>query len=87
MEDKIFEIRCDSDLVSKIISYFPFSESEKQEICNVLNMDAFDDFHTILNTDRELAVGILWGVAKTLVHRLRDADNKVAATFAMAQFQ
>ena len=47
LKDKIFEIRYDSDLVSNIISYFPFSESEKQEICNVLNMDTFDGFHTI----------------------------------------
>jgi hypothetical protein len=47
LKDKIFEIRYDSDLVSNIISYFPFSQSEKQEICNILNMDAFDGFHTI----------------------------------------
>ena len=47
LEDKIFEIRYDSNLVLKIISYFPFSESEKQEICNVLNVDTFDGFHTI----------------------------------------
>ena len=37
----------DSDSVSKIISYFPFSESEKQEICNILNVDTFDGFHSI----------------------------------------
>ena len=47
LKDKIFEIKYDSDLVLKIISYFPFSESEKQEICNVLNVDTFDGFHTI----------------------------------------
>ena len=47
LEDKIFEIRYNSDSVSKIISYFPFSESEKQEICNVLNVDMFDAFHSI----------------------------------------
>ena len=47
LEDKIFEIRYDSDSVSKIISYFPFSESEKQEVCNTLNVDTFVGFHSI----------------------------------------
>ncbi len=47
LEDKIFEIRHDSDSVSKIISYFPFSESEKQEVCNILNVDTFVGFHSI----------------------------------------
>jgi hypothetical protein len=47
LEDKIFEIRYNSNSVSKIISYFPFSESEKQEICNVLNVDVFYGFHSI----------------------------------------
>ena len=47
LEDKIFEIRCDSNLISKIISYFPFSESEKKTVRSILNMYAFDGFHTI----------------------------------------
>ncbi len=47
LEDKVFEIRCDSDSVSKIISYFPFSDPEKQEICNVLNVNVFYGFHSI----------------------------------------
>ena len=29
LEDKIFEIKFNSDSISKIISYFPFSKSEK----------------------------------------------------------
>ena len=45
LEDKIFEIK--SDPVLKITSYFPFSESEKREICNILNVDVFDGFHSI----------------------------------------
>ena len=33
IQDKIFEIQyLSDDLVSKIVSYFPFSETEKQEI-------------------------------------------------------
>ena len=46
LEDKIFEIKYDSDTVSKIISYFPFSEYEKQEINSLVNMD-FSGFHSI----------------------------------------
>ena len=47
LEDKIFEIRYDSNLISKIISYFPFSESEKKRVRSILDMDAFDGFHSI----------------------------------------
>jgi len=47
LEDKIFEIRYDSNLISKIISYFPFSESEKKEIQSALNVNVFDGFHSI----------------------------------------
>ena len=48
LQDKIFEIRYRSDdSVSKIISYFPFSSSEKQEILSILNDDGFDRFHSI----------------------------------------
>ena len=47
LEDKIFEIRYDSNLISKIISYFPFSESEKMEIQSALNVNAFNGFHSI----------------------------------------
>ena len=46
LEDKIFEIKYDSDSISKITSYFPFSDSEKQEINSILNMD-FSGFHSI----------------------------------------
>ena len=47
LEDKIFEIRYDSNLVSKIISYFPFSESERWFHPSIFNMNAFDGFHSI----------------------------------------
>lgn len=48
LQDKIFEIRSDSDdSISKIISYFPFSESEKHEIISILNDSSFDKFHSI----------------------------------------
>ena len=48
LHDKIFEIRYShDDSVSKIVSYFPFSESEKQEIISILNIEVFDGFHSI----------------------------------------
>jgi len=48
LQDKIFEIRYESDdSVSKIISYFPFSESEKHEIISTLNDMSFDRFYSI----------------------------------------
>jgi hypothetical protein len=48
LQDKIFEIRYDSnDVILKIISYFPFSVCEKQEIVSILNNDSFDGFHSI----------------------------------------
>lgn len=48
LQDKIFQIRYEhDDLVSKIVSYFPFSESEKQEIISILENDVFDGFHSI----------------------------------------
>jgi len=47
IQDRIFEIRYSDNLVSKIISYFPFSESEKQEIFSILINDTFDGFHSI----------------------------------------
>lgn len=48
LKDKVFEIRCDSDdTVAMIVSYFPFSESEKQEIISILDIDGFNGFHSI----------------------------------------
>ncbi len=48
LQDKIFEVRYRSDnSISKIISYFPFTDSEKQEFHSILNDDNFDSFHSI----------------------------------------
>jgi len=44
------------------------------------------DFHTLIGTDRELAVAILWSIVRTLANRLRATNDKVTAMFAMAQF-
>ena len=48
LHDKIFEIKYNSDdTLSRIISYFPFSESEQQEICSILEDTVFNEFHSI----------------------------------------
>jgi len=48
VEDKIFEIKLNSDeSVFKIISYFPLSETERQIITSVLNEPDFSAFHSI----------------------------------------
>lgn len=48
LEDKIFEIKFgDHGSISKIISYFPFSELERREMLSVLNKEFFDGFRSI----------------------------------------
>ena len=52
LKDKIFEIKYNpNDVVSKITSYFPFSESEKSEITSILNNNIFDEFHSIFSNN------------------------------------
>ncbi|OGQ92087.1 MAG: hypothetical protein A2289_24095 [Deltaproteobacteria bacterium RIFOXYA12_FULL_58_15] len=52
----------------------------------ILHAIAIDDFHTLLNTDRDLALALLWCFVKKLSQRLRATNDKVTAMFAMAQF-
>ena len=48
LEDKIFEIKYGSnETISKIVSYFPFNELEKQDIISILDDDAFVGFNSI----------------------------------------
>ena len=48
LEDKIFEIRSENgNDISKIVSYFPFNESEKQEILSLMDKKQFDGFSSI----------------------------------------
>ncbi len=77
LQDKIFEIRYSADeFVLKIVSYFPFSESEKQEIISILNIE-FDEFHSIFTdtvSDDE------WEITKDQIKKkfqdeLFDIDN------------
>lgn len=48
LKDKIFEIKYGSnETISKIVSYFPFNELEKQDIISILDDDAFVGFNSI----------------------------------------
>jgi len=48
LEDKIFEIKFDSDdAVSEIISYFPLNDLEIKEILLILQTESFDGFRSI----------------------------------------
>ena len=48
LEDKIFEIRFEPDnTLSKIVSYFPLAESEKQEILSIIGDKSFDGFYSV----------------------------------------
>ena len=48
VEDKIFEIKLNSDeSVFKIISYFPLSQLECKFLTSLLNQPSFSEFHSI----------------------------------------
>ena len=48
IEDKIFEIKYNSDeSISKIISYFPLSELERQTMTSLLDKPDFFEFYSI----------------------------------------
>ena len=50
LQDKIFEMKFDSDnKVSKIVSYFPFSTQERQEIIVLLGNNSFTGFSSIFS--------------------------------------
>ena len=48
IEDKIFEIKINSDeSIFKIISYFPLSSLERQTLISLMDQPNFSDFHSI----------------------------------------
>ena len=51
IRDKIFQIEFETNtnIVYKITSYFPFTQSEKQEILEILNNESFNEFHSIFS--------------------------------------
>jgi hypothetical protein len=52
----------------------------------VLQVIKIADLHAAMNADRELTVGLLWNFVLTLSERLRNTNDKVMATFALAKF-
>ncbi len=44
------------------------------------------DLHSAMHDDRELTIGLLWNFVLTLSERLRNTNDKVMATFALARF-
>ena len=58
IRDKIFQIEFElnTSTVSKITTYFPFTQSEKQEILEIIKNNSFAEFHSIFSdliTDEE----------------------------------
>ena len=80
IEDKIFEIKLNSDKsIFKIISYFPLSELERTTIVSLLNLTTFSEFHSIFTdtvTDDE------WNKTKNQIKKrfqneLFDIDSRL----------
>lgn len=50
LKDKIYQINVDSQNdFSKIVSYFPLSADEKQQIVTLNNLKSFDIFHSVFS--------------------------------------
>ena len=80
IEDKIFEIKLNSDKsISKIISYFPLSEFERQSFSSLLNFTTFSEFHSIFT---DTVTNEEWNKTKNQIKKkfqneLFDIDNKL----------
>ena len=79
IEDKIFEIKINSDeSIFKIISYFPLSSPERQTLTSLMDQPNFSEFHSIFTdniTDDE------WNKTKVQIKKrfqteLFDIDTK-----------
>ena len=80
IEDKIFEIKLNSDKsISKIISYFPLSDLERKTIISLSNQVNFSEFNSIFTdtiTDNE------WNKTKNQIKKrfqneLFDIDSRL----------
>ena len=80
IEDKIFEIKINSDeSIFKIISYFPLSSPERQTLTSLMDQPNFSEFHSIFTdnvTDDE------WNktkdqIKKRFQNELFDIDAKL----------
>lgn len=71
LKDKIYQIKTNSQNdFSKIVSYFPLSDDEKQLIVTLNNLKSFDGFHSIFTdpiSEQE------WDKSKTqIIKRFQD---------------
>ncbi|NND86416.1 MAG: hypothetical protein HKM23_03620 [Nitrosopumilus sp.] len=48
LEEKIFDFKSDSGIITKIVSYFPLSRYEREEIVSALGFE-FDNFSSIFS--------------------------------------
>ena len=80
IEDKIFEIKINSDeSIFKIISYFPLSSPERQTLTSLMDQPNFSEFHSIFTdnvTDDE------WNKTKNQIKKrfqneLFDIDHRL----------
>lgn len=52
----------------------------------VLQAIRIADLHQAMHDDREMTISLLWNFVLTLSERLRNTNDKVMATFALAKF-
>ena len=56
-----------------------------EQACDLLAI-RIADLHQAMHEDRELTISLLWNFVLTLSERLRNTNDKVMATFALAKF-
>lgn len=61
------------------------AQATAHEDC-VLQVFKYDDIHTLMRADGELALALLWSMVHTLSDRLRATNDKITTMFALAAF-
>ena len=67
LQEKIFQIQFnDDESISKIISYFPLSDSEREKIISLQNGKSFNAFHSIFT---DIITGEDWNKNKKQIKK------------------
>jgi len=76
LNDKIFEIKFNGNTISQIISYFPFSESEKNEFILIIG-NSFNSFNSIFsdNISNEQWIETRAAIKKKFQNELFNIDD------------
>jgi len=76
LNDKIFEIKFNGNTISQIISYFPFSESEKNEFISIIG-NPFNSFNSIFsdNISNEQWIETCAAIKKKFQNELFNIDD------------